>query len=92
MNYTLIIEHEWLGCTGRFPDMPGCEVQGDDMEELMANVQSAVEAWAAENGLTELPRPSDIEPDFSDPRRIPMLVAVDSSFLTGNVPAPEQKD
>ena len=91
MNYTLIIEHEWLDCTGRFPDMPGCEVQGDDMEELMANVQSAVEAWVAENSLTELPLPSDIEPDFSDPRRIPMLVAVDTSFLAERAPEPEQK-
>ena len=82
MNYPILIEHDWVeGCIGRFPDIPGCEVTGEDMEDLMANVQGAVEAWAAENGITALPEASPFEPDFSNPNIIPMLVAVDDAFL-----------
>ena len=38
---------------------------------------------AAENGLSALPPASDVEPDFSDPQRMPMLVEVDEAFLQG---------
>jgi len=40
-----------------------------------------VEEWAAENGVSALPQPGNAEPDFSDPKRIPLLVEVDESFL-----------
>ena len=82
MLYTMYVEKDFMGDqVGTFPDLPGCTVEGDSMDDLMAAVQPAVEAWAAENGLSALPPASDAEPDFSDPQRMPMLVEVDESFL-----------
>lgn len=82
MLYTIILEQDFLGgYCGTFPDLPGCVVEGDGMDEVMANIQETVEQWAAENGLSALPEPGGAEPDFSDPKRMPMLVEVDESFL-----------
>ncbi len=84
MQYTIFIEQDYFGgMTAVIPDMPGCTPEGDNMEELMAGLQEAVEAWAKENGLTALPQPSQIEPDFSDPKHMPFLVDVDDAFLCG---------
>ena len=83
MQYTIFIEQDYMGgLTAVIPDMPGCAPEGGDMEEFLANVQAAVEEWAAENGVTALPQPGDFEPDFSDPKRMPLLVEVDESFLS----------
>ena len=77
MLYTMIVEQDFLGTfLGTFPDLPGCEVEGENMDELMENAQPAVHAWAAEQGMDSLPAPEDREPDFSDPRRVPMLVEI----------------
>ena len=82
MQYTIYAEQDFMGSwVGEFPDLPGCAPEGDNMEEFLANIQAAVEEWAAQNGVTALPRPEEREPDFSDPKRIPMLVEVDEAFL-----------
>ena len=89
MQYTVYATQDFMGdWTGEFPDLPGCTPEGGDMEEFLANIQAAVEEWAAEQGLSALPQPGDHEPDFSDPKRMPMLVEIDESFLSGE--APEQ--
>lgn len=83
MQYTIFIEQDYMGgLTAVIPDMPGCSPEGDNMDELMENIQSAVETWVEENGLTALPQPSQIEPDFSDPKNMPFLIEVDEAFLT----------
>ena len=93
MQYTVYASQDFMGdWTGEFPDLPGCTPEGGDMEEFLAAIQPAVEAWAAEQGLSALPLPFDAEPDFSDPGRMPMLVEVDEAFLTGpaeNLPEQE---
>ena len=82
MQYTIYATQDFMGdWTGEFPDLPGCAPEGGDMEEFLASVQSAVEEWAVENGVSALPQPGAFEPDFSDPKRIPLLVEVDESFL-----------
>ena len=87
MQYTIYATQDFMGdWTGEFPDLPGCTPEGGDMEEFLANIQAAVEEWAAEQGLSALPQPSDGEPDFSDPARLPMLVEIDESFLAGEAP------
>ena len=84
MLYTMILEKDYMGTyVGTFPDLPGCAAEGDSMDEVMEAVQGAVESWVAENGLSALPPASDVEPDFSDPQRMPMLVEVDEAFLQG---------
>lgn len=88
MQYTVYAAQDFMGdWTGEFPDLPGCTPEGGDMEEFLANIQAAVEGWAAEQGLSALPQPSALEPDFSDPRRMPMLVDVDDAFLKREAPA-----
>ena len=88
MQYTVYATQDFMGdWTGEFPDLPGCAPEGGDMEEFLANIQAAVEAWAAEQGLSALPQPSDHEPDFSDPARMPMLVEVDEGFLASGAPS-----
>ena len=83
MQYTIYASQDFTGdWVGEFPDLPGCAPEGGDMEEFLANVQAAVEEWAAENGVTALPQPCNFEPDFSDPKRMPLLVEVDESFLS----------
>ena len=60
MQYTIYATQDFMGdWTGEFPDLPGCAPEGGDMEEFLANVQAAVEEWAAENGVTALPQPGD---------------------------------
>ena len=87
MQYTIYATQDFMGdWTGEFPDLPGCTPEGGDMEEFLANIQAAVEEWAAEQGLSALPQPSDGEPDFSDPARLPMLVEIDESFLAREAP------
>ena len=87
MQYTIYATQDFMGdWTGEFPDLPGCTPEGGDMEEFLANIQAAVEEWAAEQGLSALPQPSDGEPDFSDPARMPLLVEIDESFLAGEAP------
>ena len=89
MQYTIYATQDFMGdWTGEFPDLPGCTPEGGDMEEFLANVQAAVEEWAAAQRLSAQPQPGDHEPDFSDPKRMPMLVEIDESFLAGE--APEQ--
>ena len=84
MQYTIYATQDFMGdWTGEFPDLPGCTPEGGDMEEFLANIQAAVEEWAAEQGLSALPQPGDHEPDFSDPARLPVLVEIDESFLAG---------
>lgn len=82
MLYTMTVQQDFLGMfTGEIEEFPDFAAEADDMEELMAGVQAAVEAWAAENGIDALPAPVEREPDFSDPKRIPLLVEVDDGFL-----------
>lgn len=88
MQYTVYATQDFMGdWTGEFPDLPGCTPEGGDMEEFLANIQAAVEEWAAEQGLSALPQPGEHEPDFSDPARMPMLVEVDEGFLASGAPS-----
>ena len=93
MQYTIYATQDYMGgWTGEIPELPGFAPEGDDMEEFLNGIQSAVEEWAAENGLSALPEPSKAEPDFSDPSRLPMLVDVDESFLNAEAPAQDEQD
>ena len=88
MQYTVYATQGFMGFwTGEFPDLPGCAPEGEDMEDFLNAIQPAVEEWAAANGISALPEPSNAEPDFSDPKRRPMLVEVDESFLSADTPA-----
>ena len=93
MQYTIYATQDFMGTwTGDIPELPGCAPEGEDMEEFLNAIQPAVEEWAAANGLTTLPSPSNAEPDFSDPKRLPMLVEVDESFLSAEAPAQSEQD
>ena len=93
MQYIIYATQDYMGgWTGEIPELPGCAPEGDDMEEFLNGIQSAVEEWAAENGLSTLPEPSKAEPDFSDPSRLPLLVEVDESFLNAGAPTQDGQD
>ena len=36
---------EEAGCWAEVPALPGCVTEGDTMEEVMANLQDAIEGW-----------------------------------------------
>jgi predicted RNase H-like HicB family nuclease len=51
------------GYWAEVPALPGCVSQGDSMDELMANIREAIEAWVAaeEPDLTETPKRKVVE-------------------------------
>jgi predicted RNase H-like HicB family nuclease len=51
------------GYWAEVPALPGCVSQGDTMDELMANIREAFEAWfaAEEPDLTETPERKVVE-------------------------------
>ena len=93
MQYTIYATQDYMGgWTGEIPELPGFAPEGDDMEDFLNSIQPAVEEWAAANGITALPAPGNAEPDFSDPKRLPILVEVDESFLNAEAPAQDRQD
>lgn len=57
--YPAIIHEDHDGFWVEFPDLAGCQSQGDDMQELLANAGEALEAYALyqlENNVA-LPKP-----------------------------------
>jgi predicted RNase H-like HicB family nuclease len=46
MKLKVLIERdEDSGYVAHVPALPGCHTQGDTIDELMANVREAIEAW-----------------------------------------------
>ena len=43
----VVHEAEEGGFWGEVPALPGCASQGETMDELMANLREAIEAWLA---------------------------------------------
>lgn len=61
--YPSIIHEEDDGYWIEFPDLEGCQTQGDTMEELMEMAQEALGLYLASlmEGNQEIPPPSDIK-------------------------------
>lgn len=45
MTIKAIVHEEVGGYWAEVPSMPGCYTQGDTMEELVSNLQEAIEGW-----------------------------------------------
>jgi len=82
--YHIFVHQEFMGgYKASMPDFPGCCPEGDDMDDLMLQIQPAVEAWMAENKYCQLPEASTLEKVMAsaDTQAIPLLVEVDDTFL-----------
>ncbi len=45
MKISAVIEHDDAGYYAYCPELPGCQTQGDDIDEVMVNIQEAVELY-----------------------------------------------
>ena len=47
MNYkvSVLVEHDDQGYYAWCPELPGCQTQGDSLDEVMANAREAVELY-----------------------------------------------
>ncbi len=71
---------------GFLPDFPGCYPMGETLDELMQDVQSAVETWMEGEDPAIFPLPSSLESvqASEDAKgRALVLVDVNTSFLDG---------
>jgi antitoxin HicB len=63
LNYPVELTKDDLGYFVRIPDLPGCESSAASLEEAMASIEEAKEAWleaALDSGLSvPLPRGED---------------------------------
>lgn len=46
VTYPALIHHDPDGYWAEFPDLPGCQTQGDSREELLKNAAEALECCA----------------------------------------------
>lgn len=44
-KFSVIIERDEAGCYAYCPDLPGCQSQGDTMEEAVANIKEAISLY-----------------------------------------------
>ncbi|WP_346666350.1 type II toxin-antitoxin system HicB family antitoxin [uncultured Mailhella sp.] len=76
MLYPMFVRHQpFGGFSGELPDLPGCVPEGDTLEEMLDNVQSAALLWLEERHASVLPEPSASE-DYDDADCPPMLVEI----------------
>lgn len=79
MLYPMFIQRQLFGSlAGELPDFPGCNPEGDTMDELMENVQPTVLAWMKENDMTTMPQPSSPREDENGCP--PLFVEIPSPF------------
>ncbi len=72
----MFVRHQpFGGFSGELPDLPGCVPEGDTLEELLDNVQSAALLWLEEHHASALPEPSASD-DADDADCPPMLVEI----------------
>lgn len=67
-----------------FPDFPGCYTMAATLDELLANVQDAVETWMLGEDPETFPAPSSPEAVFASPDaqgRAVFFVDIDTAFL-----------
>jgi predicted RNase H-like HicB family nuclease len=58
MNVKIVVHTaEEGGFWAEVPALPGCVSQGETMDELLANVREAIEAWLAAGEPEEPPAP-----------------------------------
>ncbi|MDR2075659.1 MAG: type II toxin-antitoxin system HicB family antitoxin [Desulfovibrio sp.] len=85
MRFPMIVyKSEGSGYGGLLPDFTGCYPMGETLDELMADVQDAVETWMEGEDPEIFPLPGSLEdtqksPDASG--RILVLADVDTAFL-----------
>jgi predicted RNase H-like HicB family nuclease len=85
MRFPMIVyKSEGSGYGGLLPDFPGCYPMGETLDELMADVQGAVETWMEGEDPEIFPLPGSLEdiqksPDASG--RTLVLADVDTAFL-----------
>lgn len=42
---SLVLEKDEYGYYAYFPDLPGCQTQGDDLNEIVSNIKEAIELY-----------------------------------------------
>ncbi len=53
MKISAVIEHDDSGYFAYSPELPGCQTQGDDIDEVMINIQEAVELYLSTLSVDE---------------------------------------
>jgi predicted RNase H-like HicB family nuclease len=48
------------GWIAEVPSLPGCVSQGETKDEVLANIQDAIEAWLHAAGAVGVPVPADL--------------------------------
>lgn len=85
MRYPLIVlKDAESSYNGLLPDFPGCYPMGETLDELLGNVQDAVETWMLDEDPSIFPRPSSLEAAYQLEQasgRTLVLVDVDTAFL-----------
>ena len=85
MRFPMIIyKSEKSGYGGLLPDFPGCYPMGETLDELVADVQGAVETWMEGEDPTVFPVPTSLEAvrESADAKgRTLMVVDVNTAFL-----------
>ena len=47
MKVSAVIEHDDNGYYAYSPELPGCQTQGDNIDDVMVNIQEAVELYVS---------------------------------------------
>ncbi len=85
MRFPMIIyKSENSAYGGLLPDFPGCYPMGETLDELLADVQGAVETWMEGEDPSIFPAPASLEVVQASPdakNRTLVLVDVNTSFL-----------
>lgn len=80
----IVYKSQKSGYGGLLPDFPGCFPMGETLDELLRDVQDAVELWMEGEDPAIFPHPSRLETVQASPeakKRTLMLVDVDTVFL-----------
>ncbi len=85
MRFPMIVyKSENSGYGGLLPDFPGCYPMGETLDELLADVQGAVETWMEGEDPSIFPPPASLEAVQASPdakNRTLVLVDVNTAFL-----------
>jgi len=85
MRFPMIVyKNEKSAYGGLLPDFPGCWPVGETLDELLADVQDAVEAWMEGEDPAIFPVPSSLDAVQGSPDaqgRVLLLADVDTAFL-----------
>lgn len=85
MRFPMIVfKSETSSYGGMLPDFPGCYPMGETLDELLADVQGAVETWMDGEDPAIFPVPSSLEAvqgSEDATGRVLVLAEVDTAFL-----------